>query len=195
MRHSLSDTEFSTSVGRREFYRDVARVGLQAAEALDYAHSEGVLHRDIKPSNLLLDAKGNIWITDFGLAKMEGADELTQSGDFVGTLRYAAPERLEGRSDRRSDLYSLGVTLYELLTLRALSAAPQSRRIAAADCRRCTASSTANRPRDSGRPRNDRAQSDRQGAGRSLPSGRANGRRLAAVSRRSADPGAALDGA
>jgi serine/threonine protein kinase len=115
--NSLSDTEFTTSVGRREFYRNVARVGLQAAEALDYAHSEGVLHRDIKPSNLLLDAKGYIWITDFGLAKLEGADELTLSGDFVGTLRYTAPERLEGRSDRRSDLYSLGVTLYELLTL------------------------------------------------------------------------------
>jgi serine/threonine protein kinase len=115
---ALSDTEFNTSVGRREFYRNVARVGLQAAEALAYAHSEGVLHRDIKPSNLLLDAKGNIWIADFGLAKLEGADELTQSGDFVGTLRYMAPERLEGQSDRRSDIYSLGVTLYELLTLQ-----------------------------------------------------------------------------
>ena len=114
---SLSDTEFTSSAGRREFYRNVARVGLQAAEALDYAHGEGVLHRDIKPSNLLLDAKGNIWITDFGLAKLEGADELTRSGDFIGTLRYSAPERLEGRSDRRSDLYSLGVTLCELLTL------------------------------------------------------------------------------
>jgi len=115
---SLSDTEFSTTVGRREFYRRVARIGLQAAEALAYAHSEGVLHRDIKPSNLLLDAKANIWITDFGLAQLEGADELTHSGDFVGTLRYMAPERLEGCSDRRSDLYSLGVTLYELLTLQ-----------------------------------------------------------------------------
>src|SRR5262249_20151053 len=97
----------------REFYRTVARIGLEAAEALAYAHAEGVLHRDIKPSNLLLDAKGNIWITDFGLAKTEDADELTQAGDFVGTLRYMAPERLEGWSDRRSDIYGLGVTLYE----------------------------------------------------------------------------------
>ena len=113
-----SDTEFSTSAGRRQFYRNVARIGLQAAEALAYAHSEGVLHRDIKPSNLLLDAKGNIWITDFGLARTEGDDELTHTGDFVGTLRYTAPERLEGWSDRRSDIYGLGVTLYELLTLQ-----------------------------------------------------------------------------
>jgi WD40 repeat protein len=102
----------------------VARVGLQVAEALSYAHSEGILHRDIKPSNLLLDAKGNVWITDFGLAKTEGSDGLTQTGDFVGTLRYMAPERLEGWSDRRSDLYSLGATLYELLTLRPFFATP-----------------------------------------------------------------------
>lgn len=115
---ALSDTEFSTIAGRRQFYRSVARIGLQAAGALAYAHAEGVLHRDIKPSNLLLDAKGNIWITDFGLAKTENADELTHTGDFVGTLRYMAPERLEGWSDRCSDLYGLGVTLYELLTVR-----------------------------------------------------------------------------
>jgi serine/threonine protein kinase len=113
---TLSETEFSTSAGRRQFYRNVARIGLQATEALAYAHSEGVLHRDVKPSNLLLDVKGNIWMTDFGLAKAEGDDELTHTGDFVGTLRYTAPERLEGWSDRRSDIYGLGVTLYELLT-------------------------------------------------------------------------------
>ena len=101
-----------------EFYRNVARIGLQVAEALAYAHSEGVLHRDIKPSNLLLDAAGNVWVTDFGLAKTEGTEDLTETGDFVGTLRYMAPERLEGVLDRRSDLYSLGATLYEMLTLQ-----------------------------------------------------------------------------
>ena len=111
-------SEFSTSHGGREFYRSVARVGLQVAEALSYAHSEGILHRDIKPSNLLLDARGNVWVTDFGLAKTEGTEGLTHTGDFVGTLRYMPPERLEGWSDRRSDLYSLGATLYELITLR-----------------------------------------------------------------------------
>ncbi|HEX5473007.1 MAG TPA: serine/threonine-protein kinase, partial [Lacipirellulaceae bacterium] len=101
----------------RDYYRRVARVGLQVAEALSYAHREGVLHRDIKPSNLLLDAAGNIWVTDFGLAKLEGSEGLTETGDFLGTLRYMAPERLEGVLDRRSDIYSLGATLYELLTL------------------------------------------------------------------------------
>ena len=95
----------------------MARIGLQAADALAYAHAEGILHRDIKPSNLLVDSSGNIWVTDFGLAKAEGY-ELTHTGDFVGTLRYTAPERLEGWSDRRSDIYGLGVTLYELLTLQ-----------------------------------------------------------------------------
>lgn len=110
--------EFTSSQSGHEFYRSVARVGLQVAEALAYAHSEGILHRDIKPSNLLLDAKGSVWITDFGLAKAEGCDGLTQTGDFVGTLRYMAPERLDGWSDRRGDVYGLGITLYELLTLR-----------------------------------------------------------------------------
>ena len=117
----LTDTKLSSTQSGREFYRSVARIGLQVAEALAYAHSEGVLHRDIKPSNLLLDAKGNVWVTDFGLAKAEGTDGLTQTGDFVGTLRYMAPERLDGASDRRSDLYSLGATLYELLTLHPFS--------------------------------------------------------------------------
>lgn len=102
----------------REFYHSVARIGVQIAEALTYAHSEGVLHRDIKPSNLLLDSNGNIWVADFGLAKAEGTNGLTQTGDFVGTLRYMAPERLEGSLDRRSDVYSLGATLYELATLQ-----------------------------------------------------------------------------
>ena len=113
----LSDTQDDT-----RYYRSVARVGLQVAEALAYAHSQGILHRDIKPSNLLLDAKGTVWVTDFGLAKAEGTDALTHTGDIVGTLRYMAPERFEGWSDPRSDVYALGVTLYELLTLQYLFA-------------------------------------------------------------------------
>ena len=77
-----------------------------------------MLHRDIKPSNLLLDVDGHVWITDFGLAKVEGADGPTRTDDIIGTLRFMGPERFEGWSDRRSDIYGLGITLYEMLTLR-----------------------------------------------------------------------------
>ena len=100
------------------YYRTVARLGVQVASALAHAHGQGVLHRDIKPSNLLLDAAGHVWVADFGLAKVEGSDGPTHTGDIVGTLRYMAPERYDGWSDRRSDIYGLGATLYELLTLR-----------------------------------------------------------------------------
>jgi WD40 repeat protein/tetratricopeptide (TPR) repeat protein len=96
----------------------VARVGIQVAEALAYAHGQGVLHRDIKPSNLLLDTEGTVWVTDFGLAKAADSDDLTHTGDIVGTLRYMPPERFGGHGDARSDVYALGLTLYELLTLR-----------------------------------------------------------------------------
>src|SRR5262245_7620714 len=99
------------------YWRGVARIGLQAAEALHYAHTRGTLHRDIKPSNLLLDLQGTVWITDFGLAKAADEADLTRTGDVVGTLRYMAPERFRGTSDQRSDVYGLGTTLYELLTL------------------------------------------------------------------------------
>ncbi len=98
------------------YFRSVARLGMQVAEALGYAHLHGVYHRDIKPANLLLDMGGTVWVTDFGLAKAEGADELTSPGDIVGTLRYMAPERFRGVADASSDIYSLGLTLYEMLT-------------------------------------------------------------------------------
>lgn len=99
------------------YWRSVARIGAQAAEALQYAHQRGTLHRDIKPANLLLDLQGVVWISDFGLAKATEHDDLSQTGDLVGTLRYMAPERFQGQADARSDIYSLGLTLYELLTL------------------------------------------------------------------------------
>ena len=101
-----------------QYHRGIARLGIQVAEALAYAHKRNVLHRDIKPSNLLLDALGNARVTDFGLAKFEDGDDLSRSRDVVGTMRYMSPERFRGVSDRSGDLYALGATLYELLTLR-----------------------------------------------------------------------------
>ncbi|HMC64981.1 MAG TPA: WD40 repeat domain-containing serine/threonine protein kinase, partial [Gemmataceae bacterium] len=117
---SVTIGEHSPWAGQSEaqYFRGVAQVGVQIAEALAYAHNQGVFHRDIKPSNLLLDTRGTVWITDFGLAKSEDSDDLTHPGDVVGTTRYMAPERFSGKADARSDLYSLGITLYELLTLR-----------------------------------------------------------------------------
>jgi WD40 repeat protein/serine/threonine protein kinase len=103
----------------RSYWHRVAHIGIQVADAIDYAASQGILHRDIKPANLLLDGQGNVWVTDFGLAKAatDGQD-LTHTGDIVGTLRYMAPERFEGCSDIRGDLYSVGLTLYELVVHR-----------------------------------------------------------------------------
>jgi serine/threonine protein kinase/WD40 repeat protein len=108
----------------RAYWQSVARVGVQVAEALHYAHQHGILHRDVKPSNLLLDGQGVVWVTDFGLAKADDSADLTHTGDVVGTLRYLAPERFNGQSDARSDLYGLGLTLYELLALRPAFDAP-----------------------------------------------------------------------
>jgi eukaryotic-like serine/threonine-protein kinase len=105
---------------RPEYFRRITRWGIQAAEALDYAHQLGVVHRDIKPANLLVDRAGSLWITDFGLAQFYGDSGLTQSGDMLGTLRYMSPEQASGRAavlDQRTDIYSLGATLYELLSL------------------------------------------------------------------------------
>jgi serine/threonine protein kinase len=98
--------------------RFAARVGRQVADALAYAHAQGVLHRDVKPANVLLDPAGQPYLTDFGLAKLAGGDDLTATGDFVGTLRYAAPEQLRNEFDERGDVYGLGATLYELVTGR-----------------------------------------------------------------------------
>jgi serine/threonine protein kinase/tetratricopeptide (TPR) repeat protein len=100
--------------------RAAAQLGIQAAEALHAAHEYGVVHRDVKPSNLLLDDNGKLWITDFGLARCRESEGLTQTGDVLGTMRYMSPEQALGRAeliDHRSDVYSLGVTLYELATL------------------------------------------------------------------------------
>jgi WD40 repeat protein/serine/threonine protein kinase len=122
-----SELSLST-LNHRLYGHQVARIGLQAAEALAYAHSHGILHRDIKPSNLLLDSAGVTWVSDFGLAKTQ-EQALTETGDLVGTVRYMAPERFQGVCDARADVYALGLTLYELLLLRPAFDAPDRLRL------------------------------------------------------------------
>lgn len=107
--------------GEPVHYDWIAGLGRQAALALEHAHQMGIVHRDVKPGNLLLDPRGQLWVTDFGLAQITGDTGLTVTGEMLGTLRYASPEQALGRRgvvDHRSDVYSLGATLYELLTLR-----------------------------------------------------------------------------
>jgi WD40 repeat protein/serine/threonine protein kinase len=111
-------TEPPTQLSER--IRTVASWGMQVAEALAHAHDQGIVHRDIKPANLLLDERGKVWITDFGLARFHDQTGITLTGDLVGTLRYMSPEQALGRRlliDAHTDTYSLGATLYELLTL------------------------------------------------------------------------------
>ncbi len=98
----------------------IRRIVTQVGDALDYAHSQGVIHRDVKPSNVLVDQRGNCLLTDFGIAKMvEGSVYLTRTGGIVGTPAYMSPEQIQGQElDGRSDVYSLGIVLYEMATGR-----------------------------------------------------------------------------
>jgi serine/threonine protein kinase/Flp pilus assembly protein TadD len=140
-RSSILGPRSSVLAPRSAFFKMVASLGIQAAEALDHAHQLGVVHRDIKPANLLLESVPGVetlrgeprafatgvrlWVTDFGLARLASPGDgdggnLTLTGDLVGTIRYMSPEQTQGRPlgvDHRTDIYSLGVTLYELLTL------------------------------------------------------------------------------
>jgi serine/threonine protein kinase len=123
------------SPGSAAYFQAVARLGVQAAEALEHAHQMGVVHRDVKPANLLLEAPSplsplgrgvggeglHLWVADFGLARCRAEPGLTGTGDVVGTLRYMSPEQALAKRalvDHRSDVYSLGATLYEALTLQ-----------------------------------------------------------------------------
>jgi serine/threonine protein kinase len=121
----------SRSAGGVEVFRTAARLAAQVADALEYAHQAGVVHRDVKPANLLLDGRGSVWVTDFGLAHVNDVN-LTRTGEFVGTLRYVSPEQAAGSrvlADHRADVYSLGATLYELLTLEPIFAGTDRRAI------------------------------------------------------------------
>ena len=121
--HMLDESNSEASVSAFELIkraRAVAKIGSQIGQALHYAHERGVLHRDVKPANILLDQRDNAWLTDFGLAKLKQSEDesLSRDGDVVGTLRYIAPESVRGQVDERSDIYSFGLTLYELMSHR-----------------------------------------------------------------------------
>lgn len=105
--------------GRPLPLNDIDRIFTQLAEALSYAHSHGVVHRDLKPANALIDSFGNVFLTDFGIAKLleSASPRLTQTDAVMGTPAYISPEQAQGQSvDQRSDIYSLGIILYEMVT-------------------------------------------------------------------------------
>ncbi len=109
------------TIRQRGYIEDTIQQIICIADALDFAHQQGVVHRDVKPSNLLIDSSGKIWIADFGLARVRGTANMTAEGKIMGTARYMSPEQIAGKQheiDHRTDIYALGITLYELLTLQ-----------------------------------------------------------------------------
>lgn len=114
---SLSSHAPDECGGQLVDHREIARFGSQISLALQHAHDHGVIHRDVKPGNILLDRNGKIWLTDFGLARIDCSESLTLSGDILGTLQFMSPEQKLGKSnDCRTDVYSLGATLSHWLT-------------------------------------------------------------------------------
>jgi hypothetical protein len=102
-------------------WEEILRIAACVADALDYAHQRGMIHRDVKPANVLLTEDGGVFLTDFGLVRLLGQADLTESGGFVGTLAYMAPEQMTGRSqsiDHHVDIYALGCVIYEMFTGR-----------------------------------------------------------------------------
>jgi serine/threonine-protein kinase len=176
----------STSTRTRAFYNTVARLGIQAAEALEYAHGIGVVHRDIKPANLLLDTRGNLWITDFGLARLQDGVGLTMTGDVVGTLRYMSPEHALGKRAAIDDRRSSRRLFAGRHSLRAFDSAPGVQRDrssgpSASDCIRGPARPPAPQPGRAARAGNDRAQGHGQGPGIAIFNRAGAGRRPAPV--------------
>ncbi len=116
-----ADTPFGFSRDDVAYHSTLARCFAEVADGLQYAHSKGIIHRDIKPSNLILDGESRLRILDFGLAHLEGQESLTLSGDFLGTVLYMSPEQAMAKRipiDHRTDIYSLGATMYEMLAER-----------------------------------------------------------------------------
>ncbi len=128
----LADSEPQLPTDEAGRYRAAVELVRSMADALGHAHDRGVLHRDIKPQNVLLDKQGQPHMVDFGLAHVEGEQELTRTGDVEGTPNYMSPEQVRAERDRidlRTDVYSLGVVLYELLTLRRPFNAPTANQV------------------------------------------------------------------
>ena len=119
---SVTSRIIRSHIGRfgpeRRHFRGASELIAAISGAVDHAHQLGIVHRDIKPSNLLVDQQGKVWVTDFGLARLENEASLTTTGDILGTVQYMSPEQAMGRRDvdGRADVYSLGVILYQLLT-------------------------------------------------------------------------------
>ena len=189
-----SGVSVARSIRSSPFFRSVARLGVQAAEALEYAHGQGILHRDVKPANLLIDRRGCLWVADFGLARLSADSGLTRTGELVGTLRYMSPEQAAGKQaliDRRTDIYSLGATLYELLTLRPACSGQRPARDPPPDRREGAGRIQVAESGGAERPGHGRGQGHGQGPVGPLPDGPASGRRPEPIPRRPADRGAA----
>ncbi len=185
------DASGGPSLRNRGYLCAVAGLGVQAAEALGYAHDQGVVHRDIKPANLLVDLHGELWVADFGMADVQGDAGLTVSGDLPGTLRYMSPEQALGKRalvDRRTDIYSLGATLYEILTLRPADRGRRSAGDFPEDRRGGADAAAPPEPRGSLRPGDDHRQGDGEGPVEPVRDGLATGRGPGTVPRRPADP-------
>lgn len=121
---AAADVGPTQHVIRRNSWVQFAKIGVQICVALGHAHTRSILHRDIKPANILIDPQGAVWITDFGLARPSEQPQANDPQRAAGTLRYMSPEQLTGRTDMRSDIYSFGVTLYELCTQQPAFEAP-----------------------------------------------------------------------
>ncbi len=149
---------------------EAARIAADIADALEFAHRNGVIHRDVKPGNVLITPEGGVKVTDFGIARAESSDTLTKTGAVLGTATYFSPEQAQGLAlDGRSDVYALGVVLYEMLTgRRALHRRqPGVGRVQARA--RGTGAADAHQARHPGRARSHRAHRDDEGRRAPLP--------------------------